>query len=210
MKKILALTLTLVMMLALASCGGNDTPEVTTDPVTTDAPATDAPATDAPVVEAVDPLDAFTKIWAAMPEEFRFSAAGGDYENMVMDGPGAFGLTSEEAGANIDSMLGFPADLVTKIDSAASLMHMMNANTFTAGAYHFVDAADAQASVETIKSNILARRWMCGFPETLIIVDLGGNTLLSAFGNGQVIDAFKTTTLNTIEGAKVVVESPIG
>jgi hypothetical protein len=51
---------------------------------------------------------------------------------------------------------------------------------------------------------------MCGFPETLIIVDLGGNTLLTAFGNGQVVEAFKNTTLNTIEGAKLVVESPIG
>ena len=210
MKKILALALTLVMMLALASCGGNKTPEVTTDAPATDAPATDAPATDAPVVEAVDPLDAFTKIWAAMPEDFRFAAAGGDYENMVMDGPGAFGLTAAEAGENINAMLGFPADLVSKIDSAASLMHMMNANTFTAGAYHFVDAADKDASVETIKSNILARQWMCGFPETLIIVDLGGNTLLTAFGNGQVVEAFKNTTLNAIEGAKLVVESPIG
>ena len=127
-----------------------------------------------------------------------------------MDGPGAFGLTAAEAGENINAMLGFPADLVSKIDSAASLMHMMNANTFTAGAYHFVDAADKDASVETIKSNILARQWMCGFPETLIIVDLGGNTLLTAFGNGQVVDAFKTTTLSTFEGATVVVETPIG
>ncbi len=208
MKKILALALTLVMMLALASCGGDNgndtTPAVTTEPVT------DAPVTDAPVVEAVDPLDAFTKIWAAMPEDFRFAAGGGDAENMVMDGPGKFGLTGEEAGASIDAMLGFPSALVSKIDNAASLMHMMNANTFTAGAYHFVDAADAQAAVESIKSNILARQWMCGFPETLIIVDLGGNTLLSAFGNGQVVEAFKNTTLNAIEGAKVVVESPIG
>ena len=111
------------------------------------------------------------------------------------------------------AMADFPAvidSLVTKIDNAASIMHMMNANTFTAGAYHFVSADDASASVETIKSNILARRWMCGFPETLIIVDLGGNTLLTAFGNGQVIDAFKTATLNTIEGSTVVVETPIG
>ena len=198
----------LAALLLLCSCGSTNPPaggDTTTEPTVTTEPVTEAP-----VVEAVDPLDAFTKIWAAMPEDFRFAAAGGDYENMVMDGPGAFGLTAAEAGENINAMLGFPADLVSKIDSAASLMHMMNANTFTAGAYHFVDAADAQASVETIKSNILARQWMCGFPETLIIVDLGGNTLLTAFGNGQVVDAFKTTTLSTFEGATVVVETPIG
>ena len=129
---------------------------------------------------------------------------------MVMDGAGKFAFDGEENAAAIDAVLGFPVALVTKIDNAASIMHMMNANTFTAGAYHFVSAADASASVETIKSNILARQWMCGFPETLIIVDLGGNTLLTAFGNGQVIDAVKTATLNTIEGSTVVVETPIG
>ena len=152
MKKILALTLTLVMMLSFAACGNSDKGN---DEVTTDPAVTTEPVTDAPVVQAVYPLDAFTKIWAAMPEDFKFAAGGGDYENMVMDGPGKFGLTAAEAGENINAMLGFPADLVSKIDSAASLMHMMNANTFTAGAYHFVDAADKDASVETIKSNII-------------------------------------------------------
>ncbi len=52
MKKYLALLLAVVMVFALAACGGGDEPAPATDaPATdaaTDAPATDAPATDAP------------------------------------------------------------------------------------------------------------------------------------------------------------------
>ena len=204
MKKILALALTFVMLLSFAACGGNKTGDenVTTDPaVTTDAPEE---------AKVVDPLDALKSIYNALPDDYKFAAGGGDANNMSMDGAGKYSLEGEGVGEGIDSMLGFPADLVSKIDNAASLMHMMNANTFTSGAYHFVDAADLTASVETIKSNILARHWMCGFPETLIIVDLGGNTLLTAFGNGELIEKFKTAALDTIEGAKLVVETPIG
>ena len=204
MKKILAFALTFVMLLSFAACGGdkNNDDTVTTEPtVTTEAPVED---------KVVDPTDALNSIYKALPDDFKFPAGGGDGNNMVMDGAGKFAFDGEENAAAIDAVLGFPVALVSKIDNAASIMHMMNANTFTAGAYHFVSAEDASASVETIKSNILARRWMCGFPETLIIVDLGGNTLLTAFGNGQVIDAFKTATLNTIEGSTVVVETPIG
>ncbi len=50
MKKILALALALVMVFALAACGGGET-EPTEAPAT-DAPATDAPATDAPATDA--------------------------------------------------------------------------------------------------------------------------------------------------------------
>jgi len=202
MKRIIALMLTFVMLLSFAACGNKEGKgEETTDGVTTDA------VTDAPAV-AVSPLEALNKVWATFADDEKFAAAGGDANNMSMDGPGKFAVEGEEAVLSLDSMLGFPQALVSQIDDAASLMHMMNANTFTCGAYHFKNAADATAAVETIKSNILARQWMCGFPETLIIVDLGGGTVLSAFGNGQIIELFKTKTLGAIEGSKVVVESP--
>ncbi len=51
MKKVLSLSLALVLVLGLlAGCGGGDTPA--TDAPATDAPATDAPATDAPATDA--------------------------------------------------------------------------------------------------------------------------------------------------------------
>ena len=84
----------------------------------------------------------------------------------------------------------------------------MNANTFTGAAYKMADGVDSAALVEAIKTNIMGRQWMCGFPETLIIIEADG-CLITAFGNGEIIENFKTKTLDTIDGANLVVEEAI-
>ena len=92
------------------------------------------------------------------------------------------------------------------IDDAASMMHMMNANTFTAGAYHIADAANQQAFCDKLKDNIMNRQWMCGFPDTLIIVTIGDNYVVSAFGNAEVIETFKTKLTAEYPVAQVLYE----
>ena len=52
--------------------------------------------------------------------------------------------------------LGLPE--TAKVDQAASLIHMMNQNTFTAAAYHCTDDADALATA--LRDNIQQRQWM--------------------------------------------------
>ena len=52
MKKILSCILALVMVLALAACGGSGTPAATEGPAAPDAPASQAPATQAPATQA--------------------------------------------------------------------------------------------------------------------------------------------------------------
>ena len=202
MKKALAIILALTVVLVCFAACGSKTPTDANTP-------TDAANTTVAAPSYADAVEVLTTIFAAYAEENVFPVAGGDEAHMDFENPAPgkydYTLTDE-----LSVVAQFPVSQSANIEDAATAMHMMNANTFTAGAYHFVDAADKDASVETIKSNILARQWMCGFPETLIIVDLGGNTLLTAFGNGQVVDAFKTTTLSTFEGATVVVETPIG
>ncbi len=54
MKKLLALTLAVLMVMSLAACGGESTDPVSdkTDDVATDAPVSDAPASDAPAADS--------------------------------------------------------------------------------------------------------------------------------------------------------------
>ena len=117
MKRIIAVLMAAMLMLSLVACGGGT--DTTTAPASTIA----------------SPLEILNTVWATYADEEKFPAAGGDMteENMNMEGPGVYGLADTEA---LDATLGFPAASVAKIDSAASLMHMMNANTFTCGAYH--------------------------------------------------------------------------
>ena len=192
MKKKIALLLLMVMALTLVACGEKDTAN------------NDDAADNGKQAESA--LDVLQSTWETYEDENKFAAAGGDSANMVMDGPGKFDATNAE---ELDFTLGLPNDAVSKIDDAASLMHMMNANTFTSGAYHVTNADDVQSVADALKESIMNRQWMCGFPETLIIVKVNDNYLVSAFGNGEIIQTFKTKLTGVFADATVVYEESL-
>lgn len=188
MKKIIALIMVVVLMLTFAACGGNTNKEETPD------------------VAIASPVELLNTVWASYADEEKFPVAGGDMTeaNMNMEGPGVYGLEDVEGFVAITH---FPAESVAKIDSAATLMHMMNANTFTSAAYHVVDA-DMAALVTEVKDSILATRWMCGFPEKLVIVTVG-EYMVSYFGNADLVSTFTTKLQAAYPSAEVVVDEPI-
>lgn len=85
---------------------------------------------------------------------------------------------------------------------------MMNANSFTAGAYQVKNSSDIETIAAAIKDNIMNRQWMCGFPDKLIVIS-AGDSIVSAFGNEDFIELFKTKTLAALDGAKLLYEEPI-
>ena len=184
MKKIASVVLVAMLALCLTACGGGKD--------------------NGGAVEIADATEILTTVWGTYAEDEMFAAAGGDSENMSMEGPAKFDVSKTE---ELAYLLNFPAELADKIDDAASLMHMMNANTFTAGAYHVADAADMSTVVDAIKDKVMNNHWMCGFPETLIIVQVGDSYVVSAYGNGELIDNFQSKLLAAYKGvAEVVVE----
>ncbi len=212
-KKIITLTAALLATLMLASCtgGNNDTNDTTAGDITTAAPTTTvAPETDAPAAPAYQSVaELLSTVWNAMPEDQRFMVGGGNtynFETVTENAPGKFVATAD---TDYDSLLGYPAADVAKIDDAASMFHMMNQNTYTAAAYHFTNADDATAMVETIRKNIQARQWMCGFPEKLVIVTAPGNYVITMWGAGDLVDPITTKALETVEGAEKVVDEPV-
>ena len=184
MKKILTRLLVLAMVFSITACGKK---------------ASDGASNDTP-------LDVLTKVWEKYEDDEKFAAGGGDANNMVMDGPGQYDVSDVEG---LDVQLGFPQASAALIDDAASLVHMMNANTFTAGVYHVFDSNEVELLVEDLKDNIMNRQWMCGFPDTLIIVGIGENTIVSAFGNAGTIETFQTKLLSVYESAEVYCEESL-
>ena len=90
------------------------------------------------------------------------------------------------------------------------MIHMMNANTFTAGAFHVKEAADLDTFVNATKERTVGNQWMCGFPDQLLIVTIGDNYVVSAFGNADTITAFKSILMaEYADSAKVVVEEAL-
>ena len=215
MKKKIALLLLTVMTMSLIGCGEKDTTDGNDDATNNDTVVEENVADDTTDnddsnaesnVSAEGAVSVLNAIWATYEDANKFAAAGGDSQNMVMDEPGAFDVTNTE---ELDATLGFPTEYADKIDDSASLMHMMNANTFTAGAYHVTNADDITAVCDALKESIMNRQWMCGFPETLIIVTVDDNYVISAFGNGQIIETFKNKISGVYSNATVVYEESL-
>jgi len=188
MKKILALILAISLAFALAACGGNASEETTTQP------ATEAP-TEAPAIESA--LAVLEAAWATYPEEEKTYFMGGDMNNMVNGAPGKYDLADTES---VEATFGIPQANIAMVDDAASIMHGMMANNFTCAAYHVTDAANVQVLADDVKEAIMNKQWVCGFPEKLIIVSVGSDYVVTAFGNAQTIETFKTNLLAAFDG----------
>lgn len=199
MKKKIAVLMCTVLMMTMIGCGNsNDASGENGNAAENNAPVE--------TVAVADSVELLTNVWSTYEEADKFPIGGGDYENMVMDTVGAFDVTKTE---DLDSLLGMPADGAAMIDDAASMMHMMNANTFTAGAYHLTDASNQQSLADLLKDNIMNRQWMCGFPDTLLIASVGGEYMVSAFGNAEIMETFKTKLQEQYEVTEVIYEESL-
>lgn len=181
-----------------------DTKPATTKPSTT-KPATTKPAATKPTttkpadttktpepeepaeVKISSPSELINSAWALFSDDEKFPVAGGDFSSGdVVDGAGPFSLDNPD---ELDRLTGFPASEVGKIDSAASMIHMMNTNTFSTGAYHVVEGTDTAALCKSIRDNIASIRWMCGFPDKFIVAEVG-DYIVSAYGLEDLIDSY--------------------
>ena len=188
MKKTISILLTIILTLSLAAC----------------AAKSPAASGDIGVDSAKALLDT---VWSSYSEDEKFPAAGGDYseENMCDGAPGNFSMDDADL---LDSSLGFPAAEAGKIDGAASLVHMMNLNTFTCGAFHVKESGDVTALCASLRENILARRWMCGIPDKLVIVTVG-DYVVSVYGYTDLVDTFTAKLAAAYPNAKTVSDDPI-
>lgn len=189
MKKFFAILLVLSLSLGLAACAQKGQTETKGSSSISDA------------------VTLLTTVWDKIPEDQRFSAIGGQIGGSdVKDGtPGAFPLDNAD---ELDRELGFPAASVDKLQSAASLIHMLNANTFTCGAYEIKDGGDLETLGKELRDNIQARRWMCGIPDKVVVLSVE-NYLVSLFGAEDLVDTFRDTLTGTYEGAKVLYDEAI-
>ena len=190
MKKIIALALAAALLLSFTSCTKQN------------GTGTSSGALKGQPQNALEILE---KVWSKYSADEKFSATGGSEKHMKEDKPGKFDVSDAEA---LDFELGFPKANASEIDDAASLMHMLNQNSFSCGVYHVKDSANVEALAGKIKENILARQWMCGFPEKLVILTVG-DYIVSVFGAKELTDTFTAKLSAEYSSAKQLFDVPI-
>lgn len=189
MKKILSMILALTCVFSMTACGGS-TQE------TGGVPAQPEPASALEVLET---------IWADYSEEEKFAVIGGSLAAPVDGAPGGYDLADE----NISYNLLIPAEQLGNVTEAASMIHMMNANTFTGAVYKLsggVGAADFAAAMQTAIQN---NQWMCGFPDQLLISAYGDVYVLVAFGVNDAMTPFTEHFQAVYPGFETLVSEPI-
>ena len=171
----------------------------------TETPKPETPAEDKPAAAVDDALTILNAIWNTYSDEEKFPAAGGDSEHAVAGAPGSFDVSNADS---LSYLLTFPADDASLIDSAASLVHMMNLNTFTCGAFHVADANNVARLADDLRTTIQAKHWMCGFPDKLVIVTVG-QSVFSVYGNEELVNTFRDKLLASYPTAAAVYDEAI-
>ena len=214
MKKILSLALAAVMALSLVACGGNNNettaPETTAPAVETTAPVTE---TTAPIVETTAPVTAdangattvLQNIWNKIDEKWAVFG-GSDAENPVWDNPGNYDVASE----NLSFQLLVPAEQTGKITEAASMIHMMNTNTFTCAAFKLAEGVTAADFGAAMKDAVMNNQWMCGFPDSMLIRSIGDAYVVVAFGVNDAMTPFETHLTAAYPGMETIASETIG
>ena len=217
-KKILyiaiAAIVVIVAVLVVVFAGGNNTTNNTNNTTSTTTTTSQKP-TGLSYKDSLELLNkVFTSYNATAPEEAQLWVAGGNannFDTVSFDSPAAF-IPGEEGANDYDFHLGFPAAEVSKIENAASMYNMMNTNIFNCYTVKLTNGTDAKAMANTLKNNILAREWVCGMPEKLVILNCPGNYLLVVWGvvaDGGIVNPFVESVFNTIDGSTIVVEEDI-
>lgn len=200
MKKFISLLLCGVLSAGiLAGCGKTDNQPTT---VPTTGTVTEAPAEETKGTASYESAEALLKaVHAAMKEEF--PASGGDEAHGAED-VGSFDISAY--GESFQAQILVDDSLVEQVKpEAATLLHMMNTNTFCAAAMQLTDAANGESFAESYKTLVQSHHWMCGFPDTVVVLSLG-DYILTAYGYDDLIQDFKTAAQSL--GANVLVEAP--
>ena len=191
MKKILALILALVMVLSLVACGDTEKDPEPNKPddgvVGGETNPEETPEVDDEINPITSATSAINRIWELMPEDLKPMTFGGDYENNVENEAATH--TIADGGEELDGSIGYPAEMIDKIDEAAALRHMMNVNSFTCGAYALKNADDAQAVCDGIVDSLMNRSYLCGAPQVLVVIQVD-SYIINAFGAEDIINAF--------------------
>ncbi len=209
MKKLFALTLALAMVLTLfAGCASGNTDETTeaTENETITTEEVTEPSTEAASNLPASALEVLENVWAAYAEDEKFAVMGGNMESVVDGAPGNYDMAYAE---NLTYNLLVPADALASVDQAATMIHMMNANTFTSGVVHLTEGTDAAAFAATMQQAIQGNMWMCGFPDNLLIATIGGEYVVVSFGAADLVNVFKTHLTGAYADAEVLYDEAV-
>ncbi len=155
----------------------------------------------------VNPSELFEKVWASYGEEDFFPMAGGDFDKQNMEKPDVYDIEAYKDAFTSTFLV--TDDMQAEITGdVITAMHMMNANTFCSAMYKVKDASKIATMADTYKAAVQGNMWMCGFPDTLVVLS-DGDVMIIAYGEDSIIQTFKNKCTQADSDVKLVIEAPV-
>ena len=190
-KKCLAYLCIGVMLLGMTACGKSGNEDSQNSQVDTQQNTQNTQETETETrIEIADANEILTEVWETYEE--KFAIMGGHFDSAVMDKPAKYDLTKT---SDLELMYCVPQTVIAQMDDAATMVHLMRASIFTAGAYHITDTANVKAAVDGIKQQILDNQWLDGFPDTYLIMVVDGQYVVAVIGDTQLVEHFESATI---------------
>lgn len=194
MKKLIALMMAMAIIASFAACGTEkdkteDTKE--TENVTQDTTSEEAEKVTEDARDELDigadtaALEIMEYAWMGMGGERQPVVIGGHFSAEYTSGPYTYDLTYAE---DLAATLLLPEDQMDKVTEAATAVHMLNANSMTAGVIKLAEGTDVKVFADAVADRIVNNQWMCGFPEKMAVIQINENYLLVAYGLFELID----------------------
>ena len=221
MKKLIAMMLALAVVASFAACGAKNETEDKENTTNTTVPeegisieenigGTLANTGDYHPQISGDStaLDLLDPIWMGLGGEHQPAAYGGHFSEEYTSGPATYELTYVD---DLAATLLLPTDKLDSIEDAATVVHMLNANSMTVGVVKLKEGTDVQAFADATADRIVNNRWMCGFPERMAIVQIHENFLFIGYGLFDMIDPMvenmdQSWTMNQLYNKSLVAE----
>jgi len=220
MKKLIALVMALAIIASFAACGTekDETENTTTQntentvedttPDTTDKVAEET-EDQLVISESTEAVEIMEYAWAAMGAEHQPAVIGGHFSAEYTTGPATYELTYAE---DLAATLLLPEDQMDKVADAATAVHMLNANSMTAGVIKLTEGTDVKAFADAVADRISNNQWMCGFPEKMAVIQINDDYLFIAYGLYELIDPMvegldDTWTMNELYNRSLMEET---
>lgn len=133
------------------------------------------------------PLEILETVWGLYAEDEKFAICGGNIESNIMGAPGAYDMTYAE---NLTYSLLVPEDQIANVAEAASMIHMMNSNTFTCGAFKLAEGVSLEDFCAAMETSIQNNQWLCGFPDKLLIQNVMDEYVVVTYGKEEPMSTF--------------------
>ena len=198
MKKLIALMMALAIVASFTACGGKNEPVDTQNTTNTTVPEESISieeniggtlantgdyqpqiSSDSTALDLLDP------IWMGLGGEHQPASYGGHFSEEYSSGPATYDLTYADELAGV---LMLPTDKMDSVEDAATVVHLLNANSMTAGVVKLKEGTDVKAFADAVADRISNNQWMCGFPEWMAVVQINDNFLFIGYGLYDMIN----------------------